>query len=207
MEEDTMRPAQGRRRKRRLAIVVFSLFPLLVAAGLLSPGFVRVIAAQEASSTPPGVVEYNGVPSLELRRQPLLVPRDFSPGFIPELLDLDQLFRRVGEDVETSSERLARLLSFPRDHGDAIVIDDVGVPEPEIVFRDALVGDTVADVPLATPQQFLPLAGTLPLGDGVRFDDFPGTAINLASTPPIPEPGSGLLVGLGLLILVGLRRR
>ena len=207
MGKDTKRSAPVRRRKRRFAIVVFSLFPLLVAAGLFSPGFVRVIAAQEASGTSTGMIEYNGVPSLELRRLPLLVPRDFSPGFIPELLDLDQLFRRAGEEVETSSERLARLLSFPRDHGDAIVIDDVGVTDPEIVFRDALVGDTVADVPLATPPEFLPLGGTLPLGDGVRFDDFPGSSINLSSAPPIPEPGSGLLVGLGLLILVGLRRR
>ena len=196
MEEDTTRTTPGRRRKRHFAIVVFSLFPLLVAAGLLSPGFVRVIAAQEAPGAPSGVVEYNGVPSLELRRLPLLVPRDFSPGFIPELLDLDQLFRRTGETVETASERLARLLSFPRDHGDAIVIDDVGVDPPEIVFRDALVGDSVADVPLPTPPDFLPLAGTLPLGDGVRFDDFPGSAINLSSVPPIPQPGSGLLVGL-----------
>ena len=84
---------------------------------------------------------------MNLGRSPLLVPRDFSAGFIPELLDLDQLFRDTEFRVDPSGERLARLLAFPRSHGDAIVLDDVDGYPLDLLFDDALVGDTIASIP------------------------------------------------------------
>ena len=67
-----------------------ALFPLLVAGGFLAPGVIQVLAlAQELTeSERDRLVDRTG----PYARRPLLVPRDFSAGFIPELLDLDQLF-------------------------------------------------------------------------------------------------------------------
>ena len=147
---------------------------------------------------------------MNLGRSPLLVPRDFSAGFIPELLDLDQLFRDTEFRVDPSGERLARLLAFPRSHGDAIVLDDVDGYPLDLLFDDALVGDTIASVPDGLPDAFGlgPIGSSVPLGNRVRFDDFPGGGPGRRSSGggAIPEPATGVLLALGLGAL-GIRRR
>ena len=144
----------------------------------------------------------------KLGRSPLLVPRDFSAGFIPELLDLDQLFRDTEFRVDPSGERLARLLAFPRSHGDAIVLDDVDGYPLDLLFDDALVADSIASVPDGLTDAFGlgPIGGSIPLGNRVRFDDFPGSEPDDAPGGVIPEPATGFLFALGLGAL-GIRRR
>ena len=51
MAEAAKRPNRARRWQGRVAVVVFSLFPLAVLAGLLSPG---VIGMQTAAQTAAG---------------------------------------------------------------------------------------------------------------------------------------------------------
>jgi MYXO-CTERM domain-containing protein len=209
MADAARRPKRARRWQARIAVVLFSLFPLGVLAGLLSPGVITLQAAQtwEAvtpAETPPPL----DLESVDFKRSPLLVPRDFSAGFIPELLDLEQLFRDADLQVETTGERLARLLAFPRSHGDAIVLDDLdGVPL-DLLFDDALVGDTIASIPSGVGDAFGlgPLGSLMPLGNGVRFDDFPGGNDDGPSGTVVPEPDAGLMLALGLVAL-GLRRR
>jgi hypothetical protein len=208
MAEAAKRPNRARRWQGRIAVVLFSLFPLAVLAGLLSPGVIALqttaeAIAQNASPTPP--LDFQGV---DLDRSPLLVPRDFSAGFIPELLDLDQLFLDTAFRVDPSGERLARLLSFPRSHGDAIVLDDADGPPLDMLFDDALVGDTIASVPDGLPDAFGlgPIGGSVPLGNRVRFDDFPIGGPGGSGGPVIPEPASGMLVAFGLALLA-IRRR
>jgi hypothetical protein len=142
------------------------------------------------------------------QRSPLLVPRDFSAGFIPELLDLDQLFLDTEFRVDPSGERLARLLSFPRSHGDAIVLDDVDGYPLDLLFDDALLGDEIAAVPndISDAWGLGPLGSGLLTGNGVRFDDFPGDDGGQNPPPAIPEPSTAALFALGLLALA-LRRR
>ena len=118
--ERSKRPARWR---RRLAAISLSLFPAMVAVGLLAPGFVRLLQVPEEGENGPAE---QPIPILDqpLRVRPtLLVPRDFSTGFIPELLDLDQLFRKTRYRVDPSTRRLAGLMSFPRNRGDVIVLD------------------------------------------------------------------------------------
>jgi hypothetical protein len=99
------------------------------------------------------------------------------------------------------------MLAFPRSHGDAIVLDDVDGYPLDLLFDDALVGDTVAAVPADIDDAFGlgPIGGSIPLGNRVRFDDFPSGGTG-GSGPVVPEPASSLLVGLGLIAL-GLRSR
>ena len=179
-----------------------ALFPLLVAGGFLAPGVIQVLAlAQE-------LTESERAPIADLTspyaRRPLLVPRDFSAGFTPELLDLDQLFLGSEYRVQVSAGGLARVTSFPRSHGDAIVIDDVGEFVRDITFKDILM-DVPSPMMLASePNDLLPLCGTLHEGNCVRDDDLTGGEID--DGQPIPEPGTGVLLALGLTAL-GCRRR
>jgi hypothetical protein len=207
MAEAAKRPNRARRWQGRVAVVLFTLFPLGVLAGLLSPGMIGLQTAQtaeeiaEAQASP---LDFSGA---SLGRSPLLVPRDFSAGFIPELLDLDQLFRDTEFKVDPSGDRLARLLAFPRSHGDAIVLDDVDGYPLDLLFDDALVGDTIASIPDGLTDAFGlgPIGGSVPLGNRVRFDDFPGGG-STSGGGVVPEPATGLLFALGLGAL-GFRRR
>jgi len=207
MADAAKRPNRARRWQGRIAVVLFSLFPLGVLAGLLSPGMIALQIAQTVEETAAGQTPPLDFTTVNLGRSPLLVPRDFSAGFIPELLDLDQLFRDTEFRVDPSGERLARLLAFPRSHGDAIVIDDVDGYPLDLLFDDALVGDTIAAIPDGFDDAFGlgPIGSSIPLGNRVRFDDFPGGSSS-PSGPVIPEPATGLLTALGLIAL-GLNRR
>ena len=215
MAEAAKREKRARARKwqGRIAVVLFTLFPLGVLAGLLSPGVIAVQLEKVAEAVAPEQasgpqLDFQGV---SLGHSPLLVPRDFSAGFTPELLDLDQLFRGTEVDLDTSGERLARLLAFPRSHGDAIVVDDTNTSPLDLLFDDALVGDTIAQIPgdLGSSFGLGAIGSPNPLGNRVRFDDFPGsggTPQGNGSAPAVPEPSAGLLFSLGLAGL-GIRRR
>jgi hypothetical protein len=58
----------------------------------------------------------------------------------------------------------------------------------------------------APEDELLPLCGTLHAGNCVRDDDFTGGGGNIEDAQPIPEPGTSVLVALGLTAL-GLHRR
>jgi hypothetical protein len=208
MADAARRPRPARRWHARIALLIFLLFPLGVLAGLLSPGVITLQAAKDWEEVIPGETPPLDFQGVNLGRSPLLVPRDFSAGFIPELLDLDQLFRDTDFQVDSTGERLARLLAFPRSHGDAIVLDDIDGQPLDLLFDDALVGDTIASIPDGVGDAFGlgPIGGSVPLGNRVRFDDFPGGGGGETSGMVVPEPSAGVLFGLGL-VLVGLRRR
>jgi hypothetical protein len=208
MADAARRRKRARRWHARIAVLLFTLFPLGVLAGLLSPGVITLQTTQTAEAVTAGETPPLDFGDVNVGRSPLLVPRDFSAGFIPELLDLDQLFRDTDFQVDPSGERLARLLAFPRSHGDAIVLDDVDGYPLALLFDDALVGDTIASIPDGLGDAFGlgPIGNPLPLGNGVRFDDFPGGNDDELPGPVVPEPSAGVLFALGLVAL-GLRRR
>lgn len=200
-------PKQTKRPRLRhgLAAALLSLLPLLVIAGVFAPG---VIAVQYEGD---GDVDYSARPRVPYRpvrlaKRPLLVPRDYSAGFVPELLGLEQLFMGSNYRPDEPTKRLARLPSFPSSGGDVIVIDDVDTQIVGKIFKDVLQLSLVADT---SRFDFDNLPPTTSFGNGTRYDDFTGGVqfpLLVPIIPIIPEPGTGSLVAVGLLGLALHRR-
>jgi hypothetical protein len=179
------------------AVALLLLLPLFVLAGALAPGIVSVAAEDEKTlDSPRKQRRYRPV---RMSRQPLLVPRDYSTGFVPELLDLEQLF--VGTQSRTDvGERVARLPSFPTSRGDVIVLDDVDTYVGETIFKDVLAASPVADSSdLFDPSLFNRLPSPLGPSTGYEYDDFAGTGDGSPIAPVvIPEPRTAFTLALGL---------
>jgi hypothetical protein len=192
------------RRRRPILVVLFSLLPLFTAVGIFAPGMIRVMAEEGDGSYPE-----RGHISRHLSRfahQPLLLPRDFSIGFAPELVfDLEHLMARKEMIGDARPLPPARLPSFPRSFGDAIVLDDVDQRIRELVFKDPVLLADNAPAKLPPPAaDLLPLGGSSPIGPGPRFDDYLGPNVDVGNV--VPEPSTGLLLGVAL-VGVGLGRR
>jgi hypothetical protein len=194
------------RRKRPILVLLFSLLPLLIGVGIMAPGMVKVLAV-EAQDTGPLSVRISRRLS-RYAHQPLLLPRDFSAGFIPELLDLEHLFSRVDYISDPDAYDRQRLPHFALDFGNVIVLEDVDQRIREIVFKDPVLMNTAQNAAMPPPAADLtPLGGPGPIGPGPRFDDYLGPYVNVDENMVVPEPSTGLLLGLGLVLLGALRRR
>jgi hypothetical protein len=216
------RPSSKRsaRWHRRFVAWLLLLLPSTVLGGLLAPGFVRVQLAErgdsaaERRSSEPGP----GVPR-QTSSSPAVRPEG-SIGFVPDLLDLDRLFvkprpspaRPQSQTLPpTPSPRarlLAKLISFPRNHGDTIVLDDVEELPRSVVFKDVL-STSVVEPSFGGGELFALYPGwgdPFPFGNGWRYDDFVGGGITIDNPPPVPEPGTATLVGVGLAGLAWLGR-
>jgi hypothetical protein len=200
---------------RGAAAAAVALFPLLVSAGILAPGWVQV-ALQGGRATRDA--PESALPS-PFEHQPLPAPRDAPIQIAAVAVELDRVFFETelrgagsapdafpgGSGPGPSPAEIAQLLSFPRHDTDPIVLDELAPVEQQIVFKDALVPEEVPDVKVLDQSQlFLPLCNTIPATNCIRFDDF--TTVR-ASAVPIPEPGTGTLVGTGLALLALASRR
>ncbi len=187
----------------RIVVLAGVLFPLLVAGGVLAPEIISLMAELEVASAEPEtetVLDFSGpLPG----KPPLLLPRDYEAGFVPELLDLQNLFTGTNQTPDQMSKEYARLLGFPRSHGDVIVMDDVDREIKDVIFKDPVMVGAETAYPRPNPA-LLPIPEPRPLGDGLRFDDPQATGEGPVS--PIPEPGTGVLLASGLAILA-LRHR
>jgi len=171
----------------------------------MAPGMVQVMAVEEDETDDAGVHLTRRLS--RYAHQPLLLPHDFSQGFVPELLDLEHLFSRVDYMADPNARDHARLPSFPRNFGDVIVLDDIDQRIREIVFKDPVLLSHAPAAKYPPPDANLtPLGGPGPIGPGPRFDDFLGPQIDIGTDFVVPEPSTGLLLGMGLLAL-GLGRR
>jgi hypothetical protein len=205
MERNGKRAEHSERRRRPILVLLFSLMPLLVAAGILAPGMVEVVAVEGQQFDPLSVRITRRLS--RYAHQPLLLPRDFSVGFIPELLDLEHLFSRVNYMSDSSGYDRSRIPAFPRDFGDVIVLDDDDRKNREIVFKDPVLADSGPGQPLPPPAADLtPLGSGSPIGPGPRFDDYLGPYVDVENRMVVPEPSSGPLLALGLALLAALRR-
>lgn len=189
----------------RVVALAGVLFPLLVTGGVLAPRVISLMAdakidgaANESES--PVVLDFSRpMPS----KPPLLLPRDYEAGFVPELLDLQSLFTGASQDPDQMAQEYARLLGFPRSHGDVIVMDDVDREIRDVIFKDPVMVGAETAYPRPNPA-LLPIGDPRPLGDGLRFDD--PQATGEGPVAPIPEPETAALLAAGLIALA-LRRR
>ena len=184
----------------RVVVLAGVLFPLLVTGGVLAPQVISLMAETEIANTeteaePQTVLDFSGpLPG----KPPLLLPRDYDAGFVPELLDLQNLFNDSGHNPDRLAQEYARLLGFPRSHGDVIVMDDVDREIKDVIFKDPVMVGAQTAYPRPNPA-LLPIGEPRPLGDGLRFDDPQGSG--QGPVAPIPEPGTAALLASGLAIL------
>lgn len=175
------------------------MLPMLVVAGMLAPNYIQVTAIdadQEALS-----VRITRRLSRYAHR-PLLFPRDLSGDFAPELLDLGHLFSRLDYTKPRNSHERSRLPNFPHTYGDVIVLDDIDQRLREIVFKDPVLMAKSSGHILPPPAtDITPLGGHGPIGNGPRFDDYLGPDFDIDDPVVVPEPSTGLLMGLGLVLL------
>jgi hypothetical protein len=184
----------------RIVLLAGVLFPLLVTGGVLAP---RVISLMSETEVEGEVSETEPDTTLDFSRPmpgkpPLLLPRDYDAGFVPELLDLQNLFTGANRTPDQMAQEYARLLGFPRSHGDVIVMDDVDREIKDVIFKDPVMVGAKTAYPRPNPA-LLPIGNPRPLGDGLRFDDPQATGEGPISS--IPEPTTGALFTFGLMIL------
>jgi len=193
------------RRKRPILVVLFSLLPMLIGLGVLAPGMVQVMAV-EGEQLDSDHVRITRRLS-RYAHQPLLLQRDFSQGFVPELLDLEHLFSRVEYMGDPMARERVMLPNFPNNYGNVIVLDDVDQRLREIVFKDPVLDNQIVSTRYPPPADDLtPIGDSLTSTPGPRYDDYLGPQIDVDEDFIIPEPSTGLLLGLGLVCLGGTRR-
>ena len=107
------------------------------------------------------------------------------------------LYYSAGE-LYQMAEEYARLLGFPRSHGDVIVMDDVDREIRDVIFKDPVMVGAETAYPRPNPA-LLPIGEPRPLGDGLRYDDPQGSGEGPVA--PVPEPGTAALLATGLAIL------
>ena len=183
---------------------VVGLLPAAILIGIIVPELVEVAPAEEQQSQPAETrATYTAPP---LRKSPLLVPRDFTAGFRQELFDLTDLFSRA--PYAPTDAELSRMVAFPQNSGELIALDEASEQLKDVSFKDVLAAAVVPTSELPGIPPFLPLINPIPRSDGLRYDDFTGPGNGAEElTTPIPEPGTGLLVAAGLLLLAGARSR
>ncbi len=189
----------------RIVVLAGVLFPLLVTGGVLAPRLISLMAESEIEGT---ATETSPQVTLDFSRPmsgkpPLLLPRDYEAGFVPELLDLQNLFTGSSHAPDQLSQEYARLLGLPRSHGDVIVMDDVDREIKDAIFKDPVMVGAETAFPRPNPA-LLPIGDPRPFGNGLRFDD--PQATGQGPVAPIPEPGTASLLASGL-ILLALRHR
>jgi hypothetical protein len=197
MVESRKQKARSRPVRHGFVISILLFLPFLAIGGALAPGLVTVQYEEEEELAPRQRIPYRPV---RLARRPLLVPRDYSTGFIPEVMDLEQLFMGSQYRVDVRG-RLTRLPSFPRSRGDVIVLDDVDTFLTDTLFKDVLQPGVVADATVIWDPNLFDVIPNRTGPDGSnQYDDFTGQGTFSEAPPPIiPEPSTGSLVALGLL--------
>jgi len=199
MPADQQRRRRSTRRRRSVLVLLFSMLPMLVVAGMLAPNFVQVTAVDERDEALS--VRITRRLSRHAHR-PLLLPRDLSSGFRPELIDLGHLFSRLDYMTPPKSNDRSRLPNFPHTYGDAIVLDDIDQRLREIVFKDpVLMAKSSAHILPPPATDITPLGGHGTLGSGPRFDDYLGPEFDIDDPIVVPEPSTGVLLALGLILL------
>jgi hypothetical protein len=190
--------------RHRIVVAIVLMLPLLAVLGSLAPVFVTVQYEEEEVLVPPKRKPYHVV---RLAHRLLLATQDYSTRWMPEMVDLEKLFvsprYRVHHRAQVSQWR-TEMPYFPRSRGEMIVLNDVDDYIANTLFRDALQPGVVADATSVwDPILFDVISDTTRPGNTDQFDDFTGQGDDDDEPPPpiVPEPGTGSLLALGLIVL------
>ncbi len=202
MSESSTRRKRWARWRRRIVALLFLLIPAAVIAGFLTPGVVRVELAERSERAEPVSRPVDVAASQTEIRTPHHARRVFTLGKLRRRVYIDPPRMQSVPFHLTPSPRaraLAKLLSFSRNRGDTIVLDDVDQFVRTVVFKDVLAASIVE--PSVRGDDFFalhPLLNPIPFGNGVRDDDLVGGSGSGGTGPVVPEPGTVALMGLGL---------
>jgi hypothetical protein len=194
---------EHRQVRHGIAVAILLLLPLLAVLGSLAPVFVTVQYEEEEVFVPP---KREPVRVVRLAHRLLLAAQDYSTRWMPEMVDLEKLFvgprYRVHHRAQVGKRR-TEMPYFPRSRGEMIVLNDVDNYIADTLFKDALQPGVVADATAVwDPRLFDVIPDTTRPGNTDQFDDFTGQGDD--DEPPlliVPEPGTGSLVALGLIVL------
>lgn len=214
------RPQESRRRigKDRLAAFLLSLLPSAMILGLLAPGLVetRLVAAQ--SRVAPLEAPRVAWQPRHLK-MPLLLPSELVSSHELPLADVAGLLARFARALaadppgadEADAESFPGLEDF---EDESIVIDDVDDSMAAEIFENSLAPslEVIRTDPWPDYADVIPFnfEDFVALGGFTQFDDFVGRETRRGGsggTPVIPEPGTAVLLGLGLVVLALRRRR
>jgi hypothetical protein len=189
--------------RHRIVVAILLLLPLLAVLGSLAPVFVTVQYEEEEVPVPPKPEPHRVV---RLAHRLLLATQDYSTRWMPVMLDLEKLFvsprYRVHHRAQVGNRRI-EMPYFPRSRGEMIVLNDLDNYVADTLFTDTLQPGVVADATAVwDPVLFDVIQDTTRPGNTGQFDDFTGQGDDDDESPPIvPEPGTGSLLALGLIVL------
>jgi len=169
------------------------LIPLAIPAGLFAPNFIAVMSTGDPY---PGLDTAPDAPSVELDHVPLRYPRHFEQGQAPP---------------QTHTAKLARLFR-PAPPPEEPVLPEPPPPSPVITISEIGSVPSGFDVyPESDPIEVVELSDS---GEDHVYEEWP-TAVFIAGLPTgdtytqppaVPEPGTGVLLGAGLIALAARRR-
>jgi hypothetical protein len=188
--------------RHRIVVAILLMLPLLAVLGSLAPVFVTVQYEEEEVSVPPKREPHRAV---RLAHRLLLATQDYSTRWMPAMVDLEKLFVSPRYRVHhraRAGKRRTEMPYFPRSRGEMIVLNDLDNYIGDTLFRDALQPGVVADATAVwDPTLFDVIQDTTRPGNTDQFDDFTGQDDDEESPPIVPEPGTGSLLALGLIVL------
>jgi hypothetical protein len=187
------------RKRDRLAALFFLLFPLMIAAGFMVPGFVSAVSDGNGVRVERVAIADPAPAPVELDHTPLRVPRNF--GKRVGTIELEDLFSK--ELVKRfSGGNTPRESSFESSQGGTIVLEEVTPQERVVSFDDATPPDDATRIELQiNDDQRDWLLDEVFDGDTAWFEDTEGSPL-----PVVPEPGTGGLLAFGGLAM-GVARR
>ena len=180
----------------RVAVLSLLLFPLFVAGGFATPGWVRLIAQAEVAEMETRDIVRDRIGPYGHR--PLSMKRGLFSSSTVDLVELDGMFAPADYQSGLLVDQMARVSVFESTYGKWNSAAPAGQAPMSVIFPDFLAAQDKASTVWAkvSIQEPLALCPTLHAANCVTDDDM---------TPPtffvrqvVPEPSTALLLALGL---------